>query len=166
MAFEEMNDKKYKEMILEQEEFEYELMVMEMEGKPTEVYESYDGELIEFRGNERNIRILHYITCIRDRVFLGCHNLESVKFGKNVEYIGAECFVNCENLHSVTIPENVKYIFPKAFGYSVTESQPYKVRFLQQLLYPQRVHKKLQVYDPRKERHCRRALRKGKRVDF
>ena len=126
MAFEEMNDKKYKEMILEQEEFEYELMVMEMEGKPTEVYESYDGELIEFRGNERNIRIPHYITSIRDRVFLGYHNLESVKFGKNVEYIGAECFVNCENLHSVTIPENVKYIFPKAFGYSVTESQPYK----------------------------------------
>lgn len=120
MAFEEMNDKKYKEMILEQEEFEYEMMVMEREGKPTEVFESYDGELIKFRGNERNISIPHYITSIRDQVFLGCHNLESVKFGKNVEYIGAECFVNCENLHSVTIPENVKYIFPKVFGYSVT----------------------------------------------
>ena len=82
MAFEEMNDKKYKEMILEQEEFEYKMMVMEMEGKPTEVFESYDGELIKFRGNERDISIPHYITSIRDRVFLGCHNLESVKFGK------------------------------------------------------------------------------------
>lgn len=48
--------------------------------------------------------------------FLDCDNLETVKMGSKVKFIGRNAFEGCEKLKNITIGSNVKYIQGDAFS--------------------------------------------------
>ena len=59
------------------------------------------------------------VTTIGDNynsVFTGCPNLETVKFGSNVQFIGYQAFSGCANLKNVVLPESLTTIGVSAFN--------------------------------------------------
>ena len=59
------------------------------------------------------------VTTIGDNynsVFTGCPNLETVKFGSNVQFIGYQAFSGCANLKNVVLPESLTTIGESAFN--------------------------------------------------
>lgn len=59
------------------------------------------------------------VTTIGDNnnsVFSGCPNLETVKFGRNVQFIGFQAFWGCANLKNVVLPESLTTIGESAFN--------------------------------------------------
>ena len=59
------------------------------------------------------------VTTIGDNnnsVFSGCPNLETVKFGSNVQFIGFQAFWGCAKLKNVVLPESLTTIGESAFN--------------------------------------------------
>ena len=59
------------------------------------------------------------VTTIGDNynsVFTGCPNLETVKFGSKVQFIGYQAFSGCANLKNVVLPESLTTIGESAFN--------------------------------------------------
>jgi len=71
-----------------------------------------------FRGcNLASIVLPNAITCIEDKTFSDCDELQSITIPETVSYIGDEVFYECRKLQSLTLPEVVKFIGEYAFGY-------------------------------------------------
>ena len=62
-----------------------------------------------------NLIIPDSMELIGDEVFCDCHNLESVKMGKNVKYIGESAFEDCSSLKNIEIPAGVTVINERTF---------------------------------------------------
>lgn len=77
----------------------------------TEVYSA------AFQGNSlvKEILLPDGVINIRDRAFLGCRNLTSIKFPPKLSSIGSQAFENCINLKSINIPEGVTQLNHRSF---------------------------------------------------
>ena len=75
-----------------------------------------NGRLVKYTGNKAHVVIPENITCIGDKAFCDCINLNSVTIPDSVTSIGYRSFSDCYNLSGVVIPSSVTYIGSKAFG--------------------------------------------------
>ena len=83
----------------------------------------YYFDHFEVAGADNDIKNMKIADEVRGIKVTGIHEyaaekhrkLESVTFGKNIEFIGRNSFEGCSALKSVTIPENVKDIGEQAF---------------------------------------------------
>ena len=64
-------------------------------------------KLIGYMGQGGFVVIPNSVTCIGDKAFYECDNLEILGFSDSVKTIGEYAFANCEMLKSVTIPNSV-----------------------------------------------------------
>ena len=69
-----------------------------------------DGELIEYRGNDRNVVIPNCVTTIKRYAFAGCTYLESITIPYSVKSIGDCAFSCCSSLSAIVVDsQNMVY---------------------------------------------------------
>ena len=90
-----------------------------------------EGNLIKYRGNEKDVIIPGCVNSIQDKAFYGCNLVENVTISNNVKNIGSDAFSGCTALTSITIPDSVESIGWWAFHgcrkltiYCEAESKP------------------------------------------
>ncbi len=74
------------------------------------------GELIHYKGWDKNVVIPDCVKKIGKNVFIGCRDMVSVTIPDSVTQIGEMAFNSCSALESVTIPGSVKSIGHMAFA--------------------------------------------------
>ena len=127
------------EVTYKEEKVEIKFLKMTLQEKHEDDFDVFNGNLIQYKGNQTDIIIPQSLTTICESSFInnqtitsviipegvqricenafsGCSNLESIDFEEGLKEIGKSAFSDCTALTRVQLPRTIKVIGEKAFS--------------------------------------------------